>query len=31
MIHRAQIAAWRRQIDDDVVDRKQRIIGHSAP
>jgi hypothetical protein len=31
MIHRAQIAARRRQIDDNVLDGKQDIPGHSAP
>ncbi len=31
MIHRAQIAARRRQIDDNVLDGKQGIPGHSAP
>ena len=31
MIYRAQIAARRRQIDDNVLDGKQGIPGHSAP
>ena len=31
MIHRAQIAARRRQIDGDILDGKQRIFSHSAP
>ena len=30
-VHRAQIAARRRQIDDDVLDGKQRTLCHSAP
>jgi hypothetical protein len=30
-IHRAQIAARRRQVDDNVFDGKQGISGHSAP
>ena len=30
-IHRTQIAARRRQFDGDVLDGKQRILGHSAP
>jgi hypothetical protein len=31
MIHRAQIATRRRQIDDNVLDGKQVIPSHSAP
>ena len=31
MIDRAQIAARRRQIDRDILDGKQRSLGHSAP
>ena len=30
-IHRAQIAARGRQVDHDVLDRKQRVVSHSAP
>ena len=30
-IHRAQIAARRRQLDGDILDGKQRTVGHSAP
>ena len=31
MIDRAQIAARRRQVDGDILDGKQGLIGHSAP
>jgi hypothetical protein len=31
MIHRAQIAARRRQVDDNVLDGKQINTSHSAP
>jgi hypothetical protein len=31
VIHRPQIAPRGRQIDDDVLDGKQAIPGHSAP